>query len=82
MVAVPVLGLQVSRPYCNFRTFPMEYDSDETVRGIKTYAYKVQNDSYDSTSEEFRGYRYENPERKVEKCYFNILGFLSQLALQ
>lgn len=47
------------------RSFPMDYDSEDTVRGIKAYVYTVRNTTYDSTLEENRGYRYENPEQKV-----------------
>ncbi|CAJ0583217.1 unnamed protein product, partial [Mesorhabditis spiculigera] len=44
------------------RTFRMTYTDQDTVRGIKSYIYKLESFDYDTTIELNRGYRYENTE--------------------
>ncbi|VDM60569.1 unnamed protein product [Angiostrongylus costaricensis] len=45
-----------------FMSFYLHYDSDATINGIQTMAFKMNNDSYDTTADLNKGYRYENNE--------------------
>ena len=46
-----------------FRSFHLNYDSETEVNGIKAYAFKMDDNDYDTTIEKNIGYRYENIER-------------------
>ncbi|KAK6030141.1 hypothetical protein OSTOST_03734 [Ostertagia ostertagi] len=47
------------------RSFYLHYDSDVTINGIGAMRFKMDNDTYDTTLELNKGYRYENTEMVV-----------------
>ena len=45
-----------------YRAFYLHYDSETSVEGIPAYTFKMDDDTYDSTTQKNKGYRYENKE--------------------
>lgn len=45
------------------RSFYLHFDSETSVGGIPAYVFKMDDDTYDTTIEKNKGYRYENKEQ-------------------
>ncbi|KAL6735440.1 hypothetical protein Aduo_005883 [Ancylostoma duodenale] len=54
--------IRATRYNLHFMSFYLHYDSDTTVNGIDAMTFKMDEDTYNTTSELNKGYRYENKE--------------------
>ncbi|KIH63779.1 hypothetical protein ANCDUO_05914 [Ancylostoma duodenale] len=59
--------IRATRYNLHFMSFYLHYDSDTTVNGIDAMTFKMDEDTYNTTSELNKGYRYENKEMVVSK---------------